>query len=680
MSAPGTSGPLTGATIGRFRVGTLLGRGGMGDVYRADDSELHRAVALKILPDQLVGDPDRLARFIQEARTASALNHPHVVAIYDVGRSMSPHGRPVHFIAMELVAGETLRALLDRRAVDLRHALDYVAQAADALAAAHATGIVHRDLKPENVMIADGGYVKILDFGLAKLKLAATEGLAEGPTMQAAGTAAGVVMGTVGYMSPEQAQGLAVDARGDVFSFGCILYEVVTGTRAFSGQSAVDTLHQIIHVDPPPMALRASTVPPELHRIVRKCLQKDPDDRYQSMKEIAVDLRALRRQLDSGSAQAAAAQARPMARWVMATLAIPVVVALAVVAWIFVPRAKPASRDTTQPLSVQRLTENGIVIDAVISPDGTYLAYVESSGGRQTLYLRQLKGARPIELVPSAPVSYWGITFARDGQSIYYALKDDAANTTGTLFQIPTLGGTPRRLITDIESSVTFSPDRRHMAFYRIDRARGTSSLVIANLDGSDVHAIVTKQPPELLAPGFFVAPSWAPDGKTISGIVRNRDAREARLVTFDVTSGAETSFSGRYAFATATAWLPDNSGILFVGSPVRPSRHRESTLASNGPPATADRFICSRIRPALHGGSQAMSSSTVTSASPTTAAPSSASASMPSGGWQPSRTREGPKRGLAARATTARPDSFGRPTAGASSLSIGSSGRAAAR
>jgi Tol biopolymer transport system component len=546
----------------------------MGDVYRADDSELHRAVALKILPDHLVGDPDRLARFIQEARTASALNHPHVVAIYDIGQGTGSDRRPVHFIAMELVTGETLRALLDRRAVELRHALDYAAQAADALSAAHAAGIVHRDLKPENVMIADGGYVKILDFGLAKLKLAPSDALAEGLTMPAAGTTPGVVMGTVGYMSPEQAQGLAVDARGDVFSFGCILYEVVTGTRAFSGKSAVDTLHQIIHVDPRPIMQRASTPLPELQRIVQKCLQKDPDDRYQSMKEIAVDLRALRRQLDSGSAPAMPTPARRMPTWVMAALAIPVVMALAIVARVLLPRSTPA-RDATQPLSVQRLTENGVVIDAVISPDGTYLAYVESSGGRQTLYLRQLRGTRPIELMPSSAVSYWGITFARDGQSIYYALKDDAANTTGTLFQIPTLGGTPRRLLTDIESVVTCSPDRRRLAFYRIDRAQGTSSLVIANIDGSDAHAIVTKRPPEFLAPAFFVAPSWSPDGRTISGVVRNSDARETRVVTFDAASGAETSFSGRYAFATATAWLPDGSGILFVavgGPAVAPS------------------------------------------------------------------------------------------------------------
>ena len=570
MTPASSSGYLSGTTLGRYRVGPLLGRGGMGEVYRADDTELRRAVALKVLPESLVEDRDRLARFVQEARTASALNHPHLVAIYDIGQGTpASTGRTVHFIAMELVSGETLRALLDRNATDLRHLLDYCAQAADALAAAHAAGIVHRDLKPENLMVAGGGYVKVLDFGLAKLKAQPEliEAVAGEPTVTA-GTAPGLVMGTVGYMSPEQAQGRAVDHRTDIFSFGCILYEAATGVRAFAGHSAVDTLHQIIHVDPAPVAQRAPASPAELQRIVQKCLQKDPDERYQSMKDVAVDLRGLRRQMDSGSAATIAQPIPPRrGRGMVAAIAAAAVVAL-LAGGFLARRWTSTSPGATLPLSVQRITDTGLVIDAVISPDGKYIAYVESSGGKQGLYLRQVNGTRPIELVAPAAVGFWGSAFARDGQSIYYGLKS-TAQPTGQLLQIPILGGTPRRVLADIDSSVTFSPDGSQLAFYRVDLAQqGASSIIVASIDGSNARALATKHPPEFFAPGFFVAPSWSPDGRRISAFVRNSSSRDARLVTIDVSNGTETSTPERFAIGTATAWTPDGTGILFVGVP----------------------------------------------------------------------------------------------------------------
>ena len=570
-SSDSQSGPLSGTTIGRLRIGPLLGRGGMGEVYRADDTELERAVALKVLPEHLVGDPDRLSHFIREARTASALNHPHLVSIYDVGQGTASSGTPVHFISMELVSGETLRSLLDRRDVDRRRLLDYAAQVADALTAAHGAGIVHRDLKPENVMVAEGGYVKLLDFGLAKLKSEPGLGAsaAEALTLAAtAGTAPGIVMGTVGYMSPEQALGRAVDHRTDIFSFGCLLYEAAAGARAFAGTSAVDTLHQIIHTDPKPLSEHAPATPGELQRIVQKCLQKDPEDRYQSMKDVAVDLRSLRRQLDSGSAAvavpAAASRRRPGA---IAALATVVLVLGAAGVWLARRTAPPTETAAAAPL--QRVTDTGNVIDAVISPDGKYLTYVESFAGKQGLYVRQVNGTRPVELLAPAAVGFWGSAFARDGQSIYYAIKT-ASQPTGELFQIPTLGGTPRRILADIDSSVTFSPDRTRIAFFRVDLAQGDSSLVVANADGSGAQAIATKHPPEFFAPGFFVAPSWSPDGQRISAGVRNSRTRDARLVTIDLATAGETAFPDRFTTVTATAWVPDGSGILFVAVPMR--------------------------------------------------------------------------------------------------------------
>ena len=297
------SGSLTGKSLGRYNIGPLLGRGGMGEVYRAEDVALHRPVALKVLPRELAGDPDRLARFSHEARAASALNHPHLLAIYEVGQARID-SETVHFLAMELVDGDTLRQVLSSRRTPLKRTLDYLAQVAEALAAAHAAGIIHRDLKPENVMIAAAGYAKVLDFGLAKLapqRASVGDPAATIPTVTSPASTPGLVMGTVGYMSPEQAQGLPIDQRSDIFSFGCVLYEAAAGVRPFSGASTIDTLHKIVHQQPEPLAALVPTSPPELHRIVRKCLAKSPDDRYQSMKEVAIDLRDLRRELESGA-------------------------------------------------------------------------------------------------------------------------------------------------------------------------------------------------------------------------------------------------------------------------------------------------------------------------------------------------------------------------------------------
>jgi eukaryotic-like serine/threonine-protein kinase len=568
MSTP--SGSLSGKTFGRYRIGPLLGRGGMGDVYRADDTELLRGVAIKVLPEHLTGDADRLARFIQEARAASALNHPHLVSIYEVGESRTDD-RAVRFIAMELVQGETLRQVLDARRVGLPRLLEYLGQAADALGAAHAAGIVHRDLKPENLMVADGGYVKVLDFGLAKLR---TDSLRAGADANQAtqtsiaqvGTSPGVVMGTAGYMSPEQAQGLPADHRSDIFSFGCILYEAATGSRPFTGTSAVDTLHKIINDHPPSVAALAPSTPTELNRIVRKCLAKSPDDRYQSMKDVAIDVRELRREMASGSSPSVAtAAARPRTRSVGAWLGAGIVgLALLGAAGWYWTASRPATPISRGVLNTERITTSGNVIDAVISSDGKYIAYVESASGRQSLWYRQTAGGRPLQLVESDG-GFWGITFSKDGTAIYYAIKS-ATEPLGTLFSIPVLGGSPRRILSGIDSSVTFSPDGRRLAYLRVEPAmKGASSLVIAGVDGQDPRPLVTKHPPEFFAPGFFVAPSWSPDGRYVAASVRDSAAREARLSLFSTSDGRDGPFTARYADVGHANWLPDGSAIVFA-------------------------------------------------------------------------------------------------------------------
>ena len=542
-------------------------------MYRADDTELRRAVALKALPTSFVADRDRLARFVQEARSASSVSHPNLVAIYDVGAA-APSGSAdkVHFIAMELVDGKTLRELLVHDTRDLKKMLDYCIQAAEALSAAHAAGVVHRDLKPENLMIAAGGYLKVLDFGLAKLR--ATPALLDNAakeTTVAANTEPGVMLGTVGYMAPEQAQGRPADHRADIFAFGCVLYEVASGARAFSGSTAVDTLHRILNTDPPPLTTRVPGAPAELQRIVAKCLAKDPEERYQSMKEVAIDLRSLRRQIDSGvSSAVTAVPARPgVRRWLP-----PAAAGVIAIAAIAAGAIYWSGRHTTAPsgpLMIQRLTASGIVIDAVISPDGKYIAYVESAGGLQSLHLRQVGGGRILELVPPERTGYWGVAFTPDGQSIMYGWRS-GADPIGTLFRIPVLGGRPDKVLTKIESRVTFSPDGKRMAFFRLNPEDRSSAIVISSIDGSDQQELSAKRPPEFYAPGFFVAPSWSPDGKTIAAFVRDSRTRDARLTVVEVDTKVERPFPERFQDGTFTAWLPDGSGVAVVGR--RPGVH----------------------------------------------------------------------------------------------------------
>jgi eukaryotic-like serine/threonine-protein kinase len=566
---------LSGTSLGRYLLGGLIGRGGMGEVYQAEDTMLRRPVAIKVLPESFTSDSDRLARFVQEARTASALNHPHLVSIYEIGEAaVAGANHPVHFIAMELVQGETLRQLLDTRRLDLRRGLEYLAQAADALAAAHAAGIVHRDLKPENLMIAQEGYAKVLDFGLAKLRAlpALTDAAANDLTMTsgpaaAPGTSPGMVMGTVGYMSPEQAQGQPVDHRTDIFSFGCILYETGTGARPFAGTSAVDTLHRIIHMQPQPLAQLAPATPSELQRIVRKCLAKPPEERYQSMKDLALDLRDLRRELDSGSnasvARSAAVPRVGAGRFWIGAIVLLCAVAAAAAYWLLGSSKEVALGEPK--VGIERITESGLVIDAVISPDGKYIAYVESRGGVQKLMLRQARGGRPLELV--TPVGgFWGIAFSPDATSIYYSIKN-SKETLGTLYAIPALGGSTRAVLSGIDSNVTFSPDGKRIAYLRVEAdGSGVSSLMVAGADGENPQPLVTKRPPQFLAPAFFAGPSWSPDGARISAAVRNSQTSDARLVVFDVAGGAEQVFPRQFAEATFTQWLPDGSGIILTG------------------------------------------------------------------------------------------------------------------
>src|SRR6266446_258142 len=285
-------------TLSHYRIVSKIGAGGMGEVYLAQDTKLDRKVALKILPAELANNQARMRRFTQEAKAAAALNHPNIATIHEIGESDG-----VNFIAMEFIDGATLREKIHREHTDLRKLLRYLQQVAEGLAKAHAAGIVHRDLKPDNIMIARDGYAKILDFGLAKLiePTGRPQGLSSelATTILQQHSIPGMILGTAGYMSPEQAQGKVneIDHRSDVFSFGCILFETVTGQKAFAGKDALDSLHKIVHAPAPQISELNPTAPAELQRIVRRCLAKDPEKRYQSIKDVAIELDELQHEL-----------------------------------------------------------------------------------------------------------------------------------------------------------------------------------------------------------------------------------------------------------------------------------------------------------------------------------------------------------------------------------------------
>jgi Tol biopolymer transport system component len=561
-----TDEDLSNTTIRRFDITRLIARGGMGEVYLAKDAVLGRDLALKILRQDVTRDSDRLERFVLEARAASALNHPHLIAIYDIGESSpkrngSPVGPPVLYIAMELVSGETLRSSLEGNRLDLDRTLEFMAQVADALDAAHAAGVTHRDLKPENLMIAEGGYAKVLDFGIAKLRADLMHTRTDAGHEPTA-TDGGRLLGTLGYMSPEQVQGQATDYRTDVFSYGCVLYEAITGKRAFLGPNAFATLKQIVEHEPEPLSTHVPSVPEGLERIVRSCLAKDPAQRAGSMREVAADLREVRRKMNDTAV--VEVPRRQRSRNLVAAVVALVLVAAIVAAW-WMNRRLPTARGSSGRVSIERLTTTGTAIDAAISPDGRQLAWVESAGGMQGLRLRRLDQGQTIELVPAAVVGYWGISFTPDGSRIFYATKS-AQSPAGRLFEVSAQGGPSMPVLDGIDSTTTFSRDGRRIAFYRTGFPEpGKTSLLTADVDGNNLRALLSVQGPEFFVPAFFAAPSWSPDGERLAAVVHNSSTGDAVVVTVDARTGARQQFQRRFRDATFTSWLPDGSGILFV-------------------------------------------------------------------------------------------------------------------
>jgi predicted Ser/Thr protein kinase len=519
-----------GSRLGPYEILSLLGAGGMGEVYRARDTRLGREVAVKVLPSRLSADPERLRRFEKEARSASSLNHPNVVTVYDIGESGG-----TSFIAMELVDGRTLRELLGEGTLPVKRLLGIAAQLADGLARAHGAGIVHRDLKPENVMVRKDGFVKILDFGLAKLTQTDVPEGAEthSPTLSA-GTEAGVVMGTVGYMSPEQALGKALDFRSDQFAFGSILYEMATGRRAFARGSAPETLAAIIREEPEPIRTAAPATPPPLAWFVERCLAKDPEERYAATQDLARDLARLRDGLSDTSLSggtSVAAPARPRARrWILGAVA-----ALAVAAAIAVAATW---RRTVEPPTFRALTfRRGSMGGARFGPDGQTVIYAAAWQGKPIqLYSTRSDSTESTALpLPSADL----VALSATGKM---AIQMDRGNDS-VVAEVSLSGGAPRELFEDAQ--VDYSPTGDRMVNARQGKLEFPPGTVLYD-PGTDKDV---------------GSPRFSPDGRWIAFIEESGGRHSIAVVDL---KGKKRTLSDGWETTTSLAWHPLTGEVWF--------------------------------------------------------------------------------------------------------------------
>jgi eukaryotic-like serine/threonine-protein kinase len=563
--------------ISHYRIVSPLAAGGMGEVYLAQDRTLERNVALKILPPDLVKDADRVRRFELEARSASGLSHPNIVTIYAIGHDVvrSPGAAdsdPVHFISMELVSGKTLSTLIHEDKTDLRTLVGYLAQAAEGLAKAHAAGIVHRDLKPGNIMVSTDGFTKVLDFGLAKLteKRDAGPDIAEEVTMARDGSAVGSVVGTAGYMSPEQVQGKAVDHRSDIFSFGCILYEAATRKKPFAAETGIETMHKILNEKPVPVEELNDKVPAELRRLIKRCLAKSPDQRVQSIKDLAIELREIAEEYDALSASASstshasgAAMAKPARRPGppgAAVAAVLVLAGLGVGWWTWHRKAPPAPRPAFQSMRMSTQTNRGDVFEAALSPDGRYLAYLAGTAGRVSLRVRQVATGSDVEVLPTRDAGLEGPTFSPDGNYVFYLARRPDNLNYRALFEVASLGGTPRERVFDVDSRACFSPDGKRIAFWRHVNLEKQSRLVVFDLDGAKESVLAKLDDPESYQGG----PSWSPDGRTLAvALLKPAPDFRATVTLFDAGSGERRDLlSLPRTILNGVAWLPDGQGL----------------------------------------------------------------------------------------------------------------------
>ncbi len=588
----------------------------MGEVYLAQDTQLRRPVALKLLPANFTQDEDRLRRFEQEAYSASALNHPNILTIYEIG-----HVDANRFIAMEYVEGVTLRHHLARThgqpgegqltgaGLKLHDALEIAIQIASALAASQAAGIAHRDIKPDNIMLRRDGYVKVLDFGLAKLTERPETTDTEAPTRALVNTSPGAVMGTVNYMSPEQARGHTVDARTDIWSLGVVLYEMIAGRVPFEGPTPSHVIVSILEKEHPPLARFLSDVPEALEWIVTKALTKDRDDRYQTAREMLTDLRRIKQRLDVGaeiersiapdgtnphitaggvrgstlsgfpldqrSTHLGAAPTVSSAEYIAqgisrhkvgAGVALLLVVAAVAGGAVLWSRFKPSTpTHTFRNIRLSQLTNSGNATVATISPDGKYVVHVVNDGTLSSLWVRQVATSSNVEIVPKSEARYVGVTFSKDGNHVYYVVYDKNS-PLGVVYQIPVLGGSPVKITQDVDTPITFSPDGKRFAWIRQFPQSGETALFVANSDGTGEQKIASRQRPKRFTAGTPIGPSWSPEGDVIAcpaGGPENGADRHTVVLVNATTKTEQDATPHRWSFVQQVVWGPHSAGMM---------------------------------------------------------------------------------------------------------------------
>ena len=491
---------MIGSVIGHYEIVEKLGEGGMGVVFKARDTSLNRFVAIKLLPAGKAGDESRIRRFTQEARTASALNHPNIVTIHEIS---SHNGAP--FIVMEFVPGKALDRLIPRNGMRLSEVFKIGTQIASALAAAAAAGVIHRDVKPGNVMVTDAGHVKVLDFGLAKLSERAVSADQATATMAAVEPSReGAVVGTASYMSPEQAEGKPVDPRSDIFSFGAVLYEMTTGQRAFRGDTAISTLSAILRDEPKPLSQIATGIPRDLEKIINRCLRKDPERRFQNMADVRVALLELKEESESGSLLEAPPAYSRKRTWVWAGVGAAVLASLAAGLWL-------VSRQTAsipQQSLVQVTTYPGSEVTPCFSPDGKQIAFSWDGGndGKLSIYVKLLGENDALRLTTSPTADVYP-TWAPDGKRIAFR----RAGSDGGIYTVSALGGTERKL-TGLATSgqISWSPDGKWLAIS--SPTQNDRGIFLLSVEGGEPRRITNPKPPTL-----DQSPAFALDGHQLA-------------------------------------------------------------------------------------------------------------------------------------------------------------------
>lgn len=605
--------------IGRYEVKSKLGVGGMGEVFLAHDTSLDREVAIKVLLPEFCSNLERVNRFKLEAKAASALNHPNIITIYEIGED---DGRL--FISTEFIKGETLRSLIDRQALDLSATLNITEQIASATSTAHAAGIIHRDLKPENIMVRADGIVKVLDFGLAK----PTQVESEAETRELVSTKAGMVMGSVGYMSPEQSRGKEVDGRTDLWSLGVVLYEMLTGKTPFDGETMTDILANIIHKDPVPVGEKVANCPPELNRIVKKSLKKDREERYQTAKDFLLDIKNLRREMElehelevsispnrfnelrnrsNEITQKSVAQIQTnenantqilenanttqISREVInqpslkkrTSMALFAVLGLFLLGglWFlsYFSWQRPRLTESFSNISVEKLQINKSVFSIEFSPDSKYLAYLDGSQGSKTrLVLRQVGIGSEKEIVRFESSLIYLIGFSPDSNYIYYR-KGEKAGIGAVLFRVPILGGEPKQIAFDVDSGGSFSPDGKQIVFHRHTITPPKDDVLIINADGSGEEKLIYTNTENQ------THPQWSPDGKTIvlASYDKSKGQGNASMrLGWIPANGGNFTFIGKDYFDELSdlRWLKDGSGLLASGVLAKETNNRLFTVS----------------------------------------------------------------------------------------------------